>query len=1023
MSHTDKQREAITSWRRGDVCVIAGPGSGKTRVLVERVRWLVEEKGVDPAEILAITFTKKAAASMKARLVGAAAGNDELRRNLERAWISTIDAFCARLLRENALQAAIDPDFEILEPADAALELQAALDAALNEAFDADPAAAFRFLHAFHGSDQIVDPGRLTKIHAELAGVIEAFRGIGQAPFEIPQLDHPYPAERRWALAACRRALELFGEAKRAAGRLDFGDLTLRAIELLEAGAPLPARFRHVLVDENQDTNPLQERLLRALQNADKNDRPTLFAVGDLNQSIYAFRDAKPQVFRDYRARVQEQGGHGVELLENFRSRPEILAAAELLTEKAPGVEDRRLIAERPFAPLDSPALEVLIVRSEGDKLKAEAAWTAHRVTELKRSLRISVRPDAPDAPPRTREARWKDFAILGRTHSDLDAFAEALRDGGVPYQLSAGRGFFDAEEIRDLLGYLYVLDNPRDEVRLAAALRSPLGGLDELAILRLKAAKVNLADGLRRALEGPAAEVERVRRFRELLDRFRAEREQVSPDALLARIVAATGYEAWLIDQPGGAQRLANVAKLGRILAALDDGRRSYHEILERLAERRGEVDGETEASVPEDASDGVHLMTLHAAKGLEFPVVFMPSLHRGSGGSSSFLVSAEAGLGGRWLDAAGEKLEDAAYQAAHAALKQSEAEEANRLFYVGLTRAEERLILSASWGSSVRRTGSSKHLEKLKIDLNAVDAAPIEGERKGVRFRLFRTWGSPPPFSIEPLEAERFQLPRLEPFPPGGQADAAAAVTAVSVFSDCPRRYYLSRYLGLEEEPTAGDTDGEEPPFDVEAADAEPTGIATAGELGQAVHEILAGLREPGEGEAARLAGVFQAGALGRRAAAAPEVSRERKVLFPVGERLLRGVIDLVFADGEGRVLVDYKTDKVSTGGLDERARPYALQLQLYAVALERAGEKVDRAVLHFLRPDRLVEVDLSPAALQRAEEAAQELFAAQQSQKFETRPAPRCRRCPHYRNLCPAELPSPREPVAPGTQYSLF
>ena len=1000
MSLTAAQREAISSWQRGDVCVVAGPGSGKTRVLVERIRWLAAEKRVEAGEILAITFTKKAAASLRGRLVEAARDDQALRRDLERTWISTIDAFCARLLRENAIAARVDPDFQVLEPSDAERELQAAIDEALNEAFDADPEMAARFLGAFQVTAQPARTGCLTRIHQDIGEALQAFRGMGREPFERAQPDHPFPTERGWALAVAKDASSRYEERKQRLGRLDFPDLTTRAIQLLQSGAPLPQRFRHILVDENQDTNPLQESLLRNLQKSHGAERPTLFAVGDLNQSIYAFRDAKPEVFSNYRRRIDKEGGHPVELLENFRSRLEILAFAEALTAKAPGLDPRRLEAKRQFAPKAAPSVEVLLTCSKNplENEQKEAQWIAHRILELRRTLRISERPGG-DGPVREREAHWGDFAILTRTHPRLDAFSEALRQAGVPYQRSGGRGFLEAEEVRDLLGFLRLLDNPRDEIRLAAALRSPLGGVDENALIRLKSDGRNLAEALRRPGQHPRDELAKLKLFQARLDDFRRQREDVRPDVLLARIVAETGYEAWLLRGPGGAHRAANLAKLAALAGRADDGESSYAEIIERIARRQGPGDAEAD-------DDAVRLMTLHAAKGLEFPVVVMASVQAGPDKKNpALLASADQGLGGRWLTGDGATTKDAAYTAAEATRKQTSADEEDRLFYVGMTRAEEHLILSAGWGDRTpQKRNGPKRLAAFGMDLGAVDEQPHEVELHGCRIRLFRTWEAPPAAAATPLEAERSQPVLLQPLPDHGQADGVAAVTSVALFDDCPRKYYLSRYLGLDGTP----------------AEPEPSGEISAADLGLRVHEILAGAADPGDGEAAELARVFSESPLGRRAALAEEISRERRMLFPVGERLLRGVVDLVFSDDEGRVLVDYKTDRVSTAEAPERSAAYALQLQLYALALEGAGERPDRAVLHFLRPDTLVEVDLSPPALESARGRVEALFAAHESQQFELKPAPRCRRCPYYQGLCQAELPESPET---GTQYSLF
>lgn len=1007
MSLTAAQQEAIESRRRGDVCVVAGPGSGKTRVLVERIRWLVEEQRIAPEAILAITFTKKAAASMKGRLAAAAGGNPNLRQDLDRAWISTIDAFCARLLRHNAIAARVDPDFLILEPSDANAELHAAVDEALNHAWDADPQLAGRFLRVFHGADRSVDPSRMTAVHNEVVGLLHAFRGMGREPFEQPQDDHPAAAERRWALDVAKQAAALYQQRKLLLGRLDFTDLTTRAIQLLQAGTGLPQRFLHILVDENQDTNPLQESLLRNLQRSHGADQPTLFAVGDLNQSIYAFRDAKPEVFRRYSRRVEADGGHRMELLENFRSRPEILAFAEALTASAPGVDNRSLSAKRRFAPKDSPCVEVLLTRSRDprEKDRREAAWIAHRIVELRRTLRISERQSDPSAVVRDREARWGDFAILTRTNPRLDAFAEVLRAVGVPHSVNAGRSFFEAEEVRDLLGFLRLLDNPRDETRLAAALRSPLGGLDEAALVRLKAnGRKNLADALRQPGEHPHDELEKLERFQARLDGFRAQREDAPPAVLLSRIAVETGYQSWLLSRPDGLHRTANVAKLIAWVGRADDGRSSYAEIVDRI-EQRGGLES-IEASAPEEAPDAVRLMTLHAAKGLEFPVVVMASVQAGTDNKSpSLLADSSEGLGGRWKDADGQAVNDAAYDQAHKARKKAQAEEEDRLFYVGMTRAEEHLILSACWGDKPpQKRNGAKRLAAFGVDVAEVDDEPHEVELQGNRIRLFRTWDAPPATTVGPLETERSQPVLVEPAPAGGQADGVAAVTAVSLFADCPRKYYLSRYLGLDEA---------QPQPDPPAAVAGPN----AGELGRQVHEILAGLAEPGDDEAASLARVFSESPLGQRAAQAETAWRERNLLFPIGERLLRGIVDLIFSDHDDVMLVDYKTDRVSAGEARERADRYALQLQLYALALDGAGERPDRAVLYFLRPNAVVDVDLSPTALTKARQQVEEFFAAQESQQFPLKPAPRCEQCPHYQGLCPAVL------TQPGEQFSLF
>ncbi len=1004
MSHTAKQQEAIESWGRTSICVTAGPGSGKTRVLTERIRWLSREKRVEPGHILAITFTRKAAASMYRRLVEGAGHDLEWRRAIERAQISTIDAFCARVLREHALEAGVDPDFRILEPAEAEFELRRVVNETLDAVLAEDRAAAVRFLLSFKATNEVVDEALYTKVHQEFAGLVNAVRTAGVTPFAAVQRQGDgaaYNEQRSWAVGVATRILSAYDDWKNANACLDFADLVARVNELLAAGLELHFRFRHILVDENQDTNPLQDKLLDRLQAA--NPGSSLLAVGDINQSIYAFRNAKPAVFRNFRASVEAGGGHAVDLLENFRSRPEILLAAEALTRKAPGVEERALSAASGFPDKAVPSVEVIIARGkESDAAKRrEADWVARRIAELRDELPVSDRPHAEGEPRRPRKARWKDFAVLVRTNALLDDFAEGLRRAGIPYQLNAGRGFFDSEEVRDLLAFLRTIDNPRDEVSLAAAMRSPFGGVDDATLLALKPDKRNLAVALHRPPALPRAQSERVERFRSLLGRFRRERDETPIDTLIQRILQASGYEAMLLEQHGGAQRSANLSKLTRIAGRLDTGDLPYQQVIAKLEEFRLLSPGEAEATVPEDAADAVHLMTIHMAKGLEFPVVVIPAMQSpGRSGSDSFLFDADLGLGVRWLKD-GESVEDDVYAKIHAARKQGEAEEDNRVLYVALTRAEEHVVLSADWGPKVIRWGWSKRLESgLDIDLKRIDETPSVVAKKGVAYRLYRTDQDPPPVKAE-AAVDRASLPRVQPLPPGAQADHEVSATAVSLFAECPRKYYLSRYLGLE--PAA-------PPRRVSEPDDESDrDVKDATEIGRNVHQVLAGLspREQASEEELRLVETFESSPLGALAASSP-CRRELDLVFPVGRRLVRGVLDLLIEDAAGGVLVDYKTDRANDVEIDAKAAQYGVQLQLYALALESQGRKPVRAALHFLRPDRVVDVDLSPTALQAAADLAERVFQAQQTQTFALNPGKRCHSCSHFRGLCPAEPP---------------
>ncbi|MCY4535567.1 MAG: UvrD-helicase domain-containing protein, partial [Bryobacterales bacterium] len=367
MQLTPEQLRAVQSWQRGDICVVAGPGSGKTRVLVERLRWLIVERRVRPERILAITFTEKAALEMHSRLVGESSPASEYRSLFESAQISTIDAFCSRLLREHALEAGVDPGFEMLDAGEADELLAVAIEDALDEAFGKGGPDLEAFLEGYAPGAARSAGEDATSIQRDLASLVYRIRSYGCMPFiqrstpplralsealrslsqikraeefehaadeatvsstkdvatlaatlesiaalvkpvqkrgALKQLvgeikDELLPAcrsaaasaanepGRKWLRRLARRTLDDFGAAKQASGRLDFDDALALAADLLGSRDCPSLAFEHILIDEFQDTNPLQVRLVERLLDAHGDHRPVRFVVGDINQSIY----------------------------------------------------------------------------------------------------------------------------------------------------------------------------------------------------------------------------------------------------------------------------------------------------------------------------------------------------------------------------------------------------------------------------------------------------------------------------------------------------------------------------------------------------------------------------------------------------------------------------------------------------------------------------------------------------------------------------------------------------------------
>jgi len=1007
-----------------DTCVVAGPGSGKTTVLVAHFEQLVE-RGIDPLRILAITFTEKAANNMRERLVRRFQDRSDIRGKLERAYVSTVDGFCARLLKENAVFAGVDPDFYVMDENESFRVERQTIGEVLDRMLAEQPErmrAVLRGVAAVDMGAELLDAYGAIRAAGVAIGELVRYAAPATADFpalitearalrpgrdwRFDQTAHFYEAQD-WAAriasaledgpdAALRelrsfkcnlgklkrgsRAAELFGairedfeyplmtasyaearatlfellarfdgeyrRRKQQSGGLDFADLEEYAVRLLEEHADVRRRvqsqFDRVLMDEFQDTNGLQARLMELLRPANR-----FFAVGDINQSIYGFRHANPDVFRDYRDDVAKHGQRLVELVENFRSRPEILRAVETVVDGAAGIEKRRLVAGLPFPEVTGPPVEAFAATT----LEMEAQSVAARILEFQQT------------------AAFRDMAVLVRNSEVIGEFTRAFDEAGIPYLVNRGKGFYEAREVVDLMHLLRVIVNARDEISMAAVLRSPFVQASDEALLRLK-----LAGNLGTAVESLTAEqfasddAGKLVRFRDQLARWRATRDYVPIDQLLLRALDECGYDA-----PTGPRGAANIEKFVAQARAAS-GRQTLAEFVEEIEMLRESKPREPDAP-PEDSADAVKIMTVHAAKGLEFPIVFLAAMHKGIDASpGSIAFSPRIGLGVRWHHPhAREDKDDSFQHAIRQELKRREAEESNRLLYVAMTRAEQHLVLSFTTNGKKPQNWAGIIAERLPVRTIAEPPQRRAAQARGD--------------ASEPVEI--LARPVV-----AGQHDAQANVTSIALFADCPRRYYLSRYLGFEPQPQG-----------------------TASDFGLQVHALLAGnaVASP-DAEAVRLAELFRKSALGRRANAAQTIEREFDFLMEVENIVLRGQIDLWFEDRGKTVLVDYKTDRVVADEAPARAEKYALQLRLYALAVERlSGRAPDEAYVYFLRPNLAVPVDVRPSLFNAPEPAVRDFRDAQERQSFPLHEGEHCPACLHFNRLCPARL-APAVPAAP-------
>jgi DNA helicase-2/ATP-dependent DNA helicase PcrA len=642
------QREAVTTID-GPLLVLAGAGSGKTRVIVHRIAWLLH-RGVEPGAILAVTFTNKAAAEMRVR-VGAVAG-----ASADGVRVSTFHAFGLWLLQQEHRAAGLPRRFAICDAGD-----QLAL--------------VKRCMREVKVDDRAFDAHRVLAMVSRAKG--EGKKRIRPRP-EGQGDDYDLVASE--VFPRYQRALA----AQRA---VDFDDLVARPVALLGGDASLrdryARRFRHVLVDEYQDTNVAQLELLKLLAG----ERRNVCAVGDDDQAIYGWRGA--EVRNILRFERHFPGARVVRLEQNYRSTGHILACANGVIARAAGRRPKTLFT----AAGEGERVRVVALPTEED----EARFVVEDVLRVRRE----GRPLA-------------DVAVLYRLNAQSRPLEEALREASVPHTVHGGPAFFDRAEVRDLLAYLKVCAAPDDEVSLARVVNVPPRGIGDASLERVHAwavaRGVHLFEALGRAAEVPdlpRGAAERIAAFVALVERSRARFEAGRP-AEAARALAAE------VDLRGHARASVQSFEAGqRKVDAIDGILRSLEGYEQRtarpsLAAWLARLALDSRAEEDPAAGDGVSLMTLHAAKGLEFPVVY--------------LVGAEEDL----LPCAGIQGEA------------RDLDEERRLAYVGITRARERLTLTRAAARTrrgkVQPRTPSRFLDDLppgaheRVDPAAAQEAPAD-------------------------------------------------------------------------------------------------------------------------------------------------------------------------------------------------------------------------------------------------------------------------------------------------------
>ncbi|MCM0675619.1 DNA helicase PcrA [Micromonospora phytophila] len=642
------QRDAVTH-SGSPLLIVAGAGSGKTRVLTHRIAYLLAARDVHPGEIIAITFTNKAAGEMKERVAHLVGPRARL------MWVSTFHSACVRILRAEHEHAGLKSTFSIYDADDSRRLMQL-----VARELDLDPKrypARGLAAQVSNLKNELVDP--------------EEFAARAKGPNE----------------RALAEAYTLYQRRLREAHALDFDDLIMTTVHLLQSHPHVAEsyrrRFRHVLVDEYQDTNHAQYTLIKELVSGTEGIEPAeLCVVGDADQSIYAFRGATIRNILEFERDFAD--ARTILLEQNYRSTQTILNAANAVIDRNSSRKPKRLWSE-------AGAGEE-IVGYVADTEHAEADWVAREIDRLVDEG----------------ETRPGDVAVFYRTNAQSRVFEEVFIRVGLPYKVVGGVRFYERKEVRDALAYLRAVVNDDDTVSLRRVLNTPRRGIGDRAEACVEALssrdRISFGAALRRSREAPGISTRAangIAEFVALLDGARELAETGTPEEVLEALLTRSGYLTELEESldPQDAGRVDNLQELVSVA-------REYTERIEALGEEgeRATVAGFLEQvalvadadQIPSDDPDHqgvVTLMTLHTAKGLEFPVVFLTGL------------------------------EDGVFPHLRSLGDTRELEEERRLAYVGITRARQRLYLSravtrSAWGQPAYNP-PSRFLEELPPEL----------------------------------------------------------------------------------------------------------------------------------------------------------------------------------------------------------------------------------------------------------------------------------------------------------------